>query len=31
MIQLNTTLIKILNWIKNLLNPTLNKKLVERE
>jgi hypothetical protein len=24
------TLIKILNWIKNLLNPTL-KKLVERE
>jgi hypothetical protein len=30
MIQLNTTVIKMLNWIKKILNPTLNKKLVEK-
>ena len=28
--QLNTTVIKMLNWIKKILNPTLNKKLVEK-
>jgi hypothetical protein len=30
MIQLNATVIKMLNWIKKVLNPTLNKKLVEK-